>query len=183
MRRIDDAYGGITSPSHTVATEETIALTITTTNGPCSPSKWQTSRSLRANSRGIAATANGATLKMAPGHVHGFAQRAFQRHVHAVVVARRQVDGGEAAVAVRRGGGLVATEQFGGGVVLALGLEDAPVDDRAGLADAAVGGREQGGRVGVGLARAGFELAREERIEVLVGQRIGLHLASAMFTS
>src|SRR6185437_7627047 len=91
-------------------------------------------------------------------HVHGLAQRAFQRHVHAVVVARRQVDGDEPAVAVRRGGGLVATEKFGGGVVLTLGLEDAAVDDGAGLADAAVGRREQGSRVGVGTPRIRAQL-------------------------
>jgi len=33
---------------------------------------------------------------------------------------------------------------------VALGLEDAARDDAAGLADASVGGREHGGRVGVG---------------------------------
>ena len=68
LRRMVDAYGGITSPSHTVATDDTSkAPTITTTKGPCAPSKWHTRRSLRANRRGIAATANGATLKMRPG--------------------------------------------------------------------------------------------------------------------
>src|SRR3546814_13385128 len=65
----------------------------------------------------------------ASGHVHGFLQRAFQRQVHSVVVARRQVHGDEAPVAVRRGGGLVAAEQFGSGVFLTLRLEDAAVDE------------------------------------------------------
>ena len=38
-----------------------------------------------------------------------------------------------------------------------------------------VGGREQDRRIGVRLPRAGLQLAGEEGIEVLVGQRVGLH--------
>ena len=109
--------------------ETSMAPTITTTNGPCSPSKWQTSRSLRANRRGNRCDRERRDAEDAAGHVQGFLQRAVQRHVHAVVIARRQVDGDEAAVAVRSAR-LVVAEQFGGGVVVALGLEDAAVFDR-----------------------------------------------------
>jgi hypothetical protein len=65
-----------------------------------------------------------ADAEQAPRHVHGFTQGAGPRHVHAVVVARRQVHGGVQAVVVRLGV-LVAAQQFGGGERLALGLEDA----------------------------------------------------------
>src|SRR6185503_9362226 len=48
------------------------------------------------------------------------------------------------------------------------------VDDPAGLADAAIGGREQGGRIGIDRARTGLQLAGEEGVEVLVGEGIRL---------
>ena len=56
------------TPFHTVSTPDTSsAPTITTHIGPRSVSKWQTRRSLRANSRGMARTAHGATLNNRPG--------------------------------------------------------------------------------------------------------------------
>ena len=60
--------GGMLTPFHTVSTPETSsAPTMTTHIGPKSVSKWQTRRSLRANSRGIARTAQGATENRRPG--------------------------------------------------------------------------------------------------------------------
>src|SRR3546814_16033572 len=56
-----------------------------------------------------------------------FTQRAGARHVHAMVIARRQVDGGEVAAHERFGAGRVAAEQAGQAVRMALGLEDAAV--------------------------------------------------------
>ena len=106
------------------------------------------------------------------GHVHGFAQGAGPRHVHAVVVARGQVDGGEQAVGegprVGRAG-----QQFGGGERLPLGLENPPLLDLAQLADAAIGGHQQGTRVGIGHACTGLERAGEEGVEAGVGARVG----------
>ena len=67
---------GISLPcTYRIATENTrfampetsIAPTSTTVKGPSALSKWQTSRSLRAKRRGIAATANGSTPKSRPG--------------------------------------------------------------------------------------------------------------------
>jgi hypothetical protein len=106
-------------------------------------------------------------------HMHGFLQRAFQGHVHTMVVARRQVDGGERTIAVGDRRRFVA-QQFSGAVVLALGLEDTPVNDAAGLADTTVGRRQQGRRIGIGRPCIGSQLAGEEGIEVLIGQRIRL---------
>jgi hypothetical protein len=57
-------------------------------------------------------------------------------HVDAVVVARAEVDGGEVAVLELRRQPLVAAEQGGGAVGVALGLEDLVVLDAAELADA-----------------------------------------------
>ena len=55
-------------PLHTVSTPDTnSAPTITSAIGPKSVSKWQTRRSLRANSRDTLLTASGPTLKSRPG--------------------------------------------------------------------------------------------------------------------
>ena len=58
--------------------DTSIAPTMITTNGPCSPSKWQTRRSLRANRRGTCATAAGPTLKSRPGTWTVRSSRPFQ---------------------------------------------------------------------------------------------------------
>ena len=110
----------------------------------------------------------------APGNVHRLPQRSAQRHVYAMVVAWRQVHGDKAAVAVWRGSRLVAPKQFNRAVVLSLGLEDASVNDDASLADAPIRRRQQRLRVGVAAARIGAQFAREERIEMLIRERVRL---------
>src|SRR3546814_14840755 len=91
----------------------------------------------------------------------------------AVVVLRRQVDGGEQAVGEGLRRGFVA-EQFGGGERLALGLEDAASVDGAALADAAIRGHQQGARIGVGDAYAGLQRAGKEGVEGGIGRRVGI---------
>jgi hypothetical protein len=113
----------------------------------------------------------GAHAEQAARDVHGFTQGAGNGHVHAVVVARGQVDGGKQAVVVRLGVLRIA-QQLGGGERLALGLEDAAVLDRAQLADAAVGWHQQGAAVRVGTAGTRLERAGEEGIEAGVGTRV-----------
>ncbi len=106
--------------------------------------------------------------------MQGLDQGAGPGHVHPVVVARRQIDVGEPAVGIGRGHRLVA-QQLGGGEGLALGLEDAALFDAAGLADLAVGRHQQRARIRVGRARAGFEFAGEEGVEVQVIGRHRVH--------
>ena len=114
--------------------------------------------------------------------MHGLAQLAGPRHVHAVIVLGRQVHGRvQAAVEGARGG--VVRQQFGGGKAMALGLEHMAgvrmqrtfIDASQGsaFADAAVGRHQQHARIRIGHAHAGFECAGEERIETFVGVRIG----------
>src|SRR5690606_23497775 len=47
------------------------------------------------------------------GHVAHFLKSTAKRHVHAVVVTRREVDGGKVAVVEARSEGIVATQQCG----------------------------------------------------------------------
>lgn len=119
-----DAYGGTSTPRQTVSMPDTsIAPTSTTANGPSAPRKWRT-EALVARERFAALPGDreGRDAEQATGNMHGLDEFAGERHVHAVVVARREIDGGEAAVGVRPCGVLVA-EQFGGAEGLALGLE------------------------------------------------------------
>ena len=112
-----------------------------------------------------------ADAEQAARHVHGLAQGAGPRHVHAVVVARRQVHGGVQAIVVRLGV-LVAAQQLGGGERLPLGLEDAAGLDLPQLADAAVGRHHQAARIGVGHARARLQRTGEELVEGGVAARV-----------
>ena len=105
--------------------------------------------------------------------MYGFAQRAGQRRVDPVVVARGQVYGDEMSIFIRRRGGGIA-EQFSGAEIETLGLEDAAVNDRAELADAAVGGAGNGVRIHRRAARSGHQRTREEGIETGIGERIRL---------
>ena len=104
-------------------------------------------------------------------------QRAYeitrQRHVHAMIVARRKVDGDELPVGIRYCGVCFA-EQLGGAVILSLGLEYAAVADRAGLADTSVGRAQQRRRIGILRTRVGLQRPREERIEMRVRVGSGL---------
>lgn len=72
--------------------------------------------------------------------------------MYAVVIARRQIGGGEQAVAERLGQQIVAGQQRFQTVMVAFSLEDLIVADRTELADGAVGGQRQ--PVGVGDDRA-----------------------------
>src|SRR5690606_38431154 len=94
----------------------------------------------------------GADAEQPAGHVDGLQQGAGPGHVHPVVVARGQVDGREQA-AVEAPRVLLVGQQLGGGEGLALGLEDPArllaTSNRAGLADAPVGGHQQCARVRV----------------------------------
>ena len=83
------------------------------------------------------------------------AQRAGERHVHAVVVVRREVDGRECAAREFRRQRRVAAQQCRGRIVDALGLQQRVARDPARLAHKAVGGAEGRARVCVERPRAG----------------------------
>ena len=72
------------------------------------------------------------------GNVDHAGQAAVAGHVDAMVVARAEVDGGEAAVVELRRQVGIATHQRGGRIVMALGLEDLVLFDRAELAERAI---------------------------------------------
>ncbi len=101
------------------------------------------------------------------------AQLPAQRHVHPVVVVRRQIHRGEgAAVEIFRPG--ARGQQLGEAVVAALGLQQPIAIDRARLADRAVHRAGDCARIRGDGARIGLERAREELIEAAVAQRVGL---------
>ena len=115
----------------------------------------------------------GRDAEQAPRNVHGFDQFTFQRHVHAVVVARREVDRHEGAVSVSCGSAGVG-KQFGHRVGAALRLQDAAGLDAADLADASVGGREDRVVVALGAARPIAQCTGEKRVEARICERIRL---------
>jgi len=90
--------------------------------------------------------------------------------VDAVVVARAEVEGGEFAVVKPQGEVPVAAEQGGGGIAVALGLEDLVALDAPELADGAVDRAEV---VGI-RQRAGarFERPGEEFVEARVAGNV-----------
>ena len=93
-------------------------------------------------------------------------QHAVARHVDAVVVLRAQVERREAAVVEARGELVVAADQRGRRIAVALGLQDLVVLDAAELADRAVDRADQ---VGVGeRPRAFLQRAGEEVVEAAV---------------
>jgi hypothetical protein len=98
--------------------------------------------------------------------------------VDAVVVARAQVEVGEAAVLELRGQLGVAADQRGGAELVALGLENLVVLDGAELADAAV---DRADVVGVGQ-RAGIRAqgAGEEFVEGLVAGDVRIGASSIL---
>ncbi len=110
--------------------------------------------------------------EQAARHVDHFPQGTGQRHVHAVVILGRQVDGGELAAHERRGHCRVTAQQLLRAETVALGLEDAAVLDRAKLADGTVGGAQDGARGLVQWAGTRLQGAGEEGIEVLVGAQV-----------
>src|SRR6185437_13928014 len=115
----------------------------------------------------------GRDAEQASGHVHGFDQFAVQRHVHAVVIARRKVNRREHAVAILFGGARIG-EQLGHRVCAALGLQDAAVPDAADLTDAPIGGRQDRVAVAVGVACVLAQRAGKERIETRIRERVRL---------
>ena len=89
-----------------------------------------------------------------------------------MVVAGRQVNGGELAVDKKLCPFRVAAEQFVRAEIVAFGLEDAVRRDIADLADGPVGGAEQG--IGFGTQGAGIRPQRtgEEGVETGIGFRV-----------
>jgi hypothetical protein len=111
------------------------------------------------------------------GQVVHRAQRAGERHVHAVVVVRREVDRRELP-ADERQRAVRAAEQLGERVAAVLRrqprLHQPLALDRAALADRAVAGAGERERARRERARAGLERAGEERVEGRVAFRVGL---------
>lgn len=90
----------------------------------------------------------------------------------AVVVARAEVEGGELAILELRRQTAVAADQRGGGVEVALGLEDLVAFDRTELADRAV---DRAQVVGLGEGPYAFaQRAGEELIEGRVAGGVGM---------
>ena len=69
---------------------------------------------------------------------------------------------------------LVARQQLRAAVPVTLGLHDAPAGDRAGLADRAIGGRDQHAVAGIDGPGSLAQRTGEEGIETGIGARIGL---------
>ena len=103
-----------------------------------------------------------------PRHEHHALQHAVQRHVDAVVILGRQIDGGEVAILERRNQILIAAQQLASAVVVALGLDDATLLDRTELADGTIHRQRQGQGIFYHGADTGLELAGEELVEALV---------------
>ncbi len=99
------------------------------------------------------------------------AQRPGQRHVHAVVVVGREVDGHEVTAREFRRQRGVAAEQGRGRVVDALGLQQRVARDAAGLAHRAIGRAERRRCFRVETACAGAQPAGEEVVEARVAVR------------
>ncbi len=109
-----------------------------------------------------------------PRHVRHAAQRAGQRHVHAVIVARRQVHGAKLAVGELAGQREIAAQQLRRGERAALGLQQLVAIDMAAGANRAVRRADQralvtGQRAGTVPQRAG-----EETHEIRIGARVRL---------
>ena len=90
----------------------------------------------------------------------------------AVIILRREVHGGELATHEWRCTLGVATEEFDSAETVALGLEDAAVLDGAELADRPVGRAENGVGSFIQRARAVFQGAGEERVEMFVSTQV-----------
>ena len=84
-----------------------------------------------------------------------------------MVIARGEIDGGEAAAfeTLCRPG--IAAEELGSGEMPPLGLEDPVFVDPPDLADSAIGGAENVGPAVGQRTRAGLEFAGEEIVEAL----------------
>lgn len=108
----------------------------------------------------------------AAGDEDGFAQQAVARDVDAVVVLGAEVEGGEAAVGEALGEDGVAAEQGPDGVVLPLGLQDAPGTDIATLAEGTIDGANQRGIGERACALA--QRAGEKLVEGSVGSGVWL---------
>ena len=103
-------------------------------------------------------------------HVHRGAETTGDRHVHAVIVARGQVDGREPPAAELGRGAFIAPEERLQGVGAVLGLDDAPAVHRACGRDGPVGRRDDGAGSALQRPRAGGQRAGEERVEVGIGR-------------
>ncbi len=103
-----------------------------------------------------------------PRHEHHALQHAIERHMDAVVILGRQIDGGEVAILERRHQILITAQQLAGAVVVALGLDDTALADGAELADGAIDRQGQGHGVFHQGANTGLELTGEELVEALV---------------
>ena len=107
-------------------------------------------------------------------NVDHFAQDAVARHVHAVIVARRQIGGGEAAVTEQVGHLIVAGQQGFQTVVMTFSLQDFIVLNGAKLADHAIGRHHQHVWIGIQRANVVAQRAHEEIVEGAISRGIRL---------
>ena len=107
-------------------------------------------------------------------HVNHFTQDTVARHMYAVVVARRQIGGGEAAVTEQVSHDVVTREQRFERVIMAFGLQNFVVFNRAKLANYAVGRHHQHAWVGVDRAGIFTQRTDEEVVESTVAGGVRL---------
>ncbi len=108
------------------------------------------------------------------GNMARGAQLSGPRHVDAVIVVWRQIQGCERAADELRGLRIIRAQQRRQAETAALGLQDGGAIEVADLADGAIDGRAY--RPGVLRLRPGVggQFAREEGIEIFIGQRLRL---------
>ena len=104
----------------------------------------------------------------------GLQQPAWQRHVHPVVVPRREIDRDEATAGERPRQFTVAAEQVPQSEMTAFGLQQPLAVDGAEFADRAVGGAEHGACLISQRPRPRFQLAGEKLVEIAVARRVGI---------
>ncbi len=109
----------------------------------------------------------GIDAEQAAGNVDGLLQFTAKRHVHAVIVERREVNRRERAAFESARPGLCG-EQLRQSVVATLGLQEAVTVDRARFADAAVDGTRDRRLVARNRACALLEGAGKELVEAAI---------------
>ena len=97
-------------------------------------------------------------------HVSHALQMTTHRHVHAVIIAWRQVDGMEESI-VEIAGCRIIGEQVPEGIMMSLGLQYPVVGQSAALADFSVTGRNKRGRIRVNRSGASRQFASKKGIE------------------
>ena len=123
---------------------------------------------------GDAGGGGGVDAEQSPGHVPGRAQHPAEGHVHAVIVGRRKIQRREGPAAQLRRPRQVRRQQRLERVGVALGLHQPGALQAADLAHAAVDRGDEHRRVRIAGARRRAQRAREEGVEALVLERIGL---------